>query len=620
VSVGTIFRVHGARLAVGAIALALFGLARATSGQPEPAPTALRFEALPLGAPDRPGDRRERPVNPRYQDIRGWISAVGAAAALADIDGDGRPNDICLVDPRDDSVSVMPAPGTGERYVRFALPTPTGPQPAAIAPMGCLPGDYDEDGHTDLLVYYWGRPPLIYRATGATPGASGYTQQALVDAFEPWYTNAALQADVDGDGHVDLLFGNYFPENARVLDPDATGGGMMQRSMSRARNSGRNRLFMHNPGSPTGYTDHSSALDRDMASGWTLAMAAADLDGDLLPEIYIANDFGSDRLLVNLSRPGVPRFMLATGRRTFTTPRSRTLGADSFKGMGAEFADLNGDGQLDLAVSNIAQDYALLESHFLFINDGQPALLKQGIAAFTDESGPRGTARNGWGWDIKAADFDNDSRPELLQALGFLEGRTNRWPELQELATANDGLLEHPAFWAAFADGADLSGNQRNRLYAQDESGLFRDVGLAAGLDMTGVSRGIAVADIDLDGRLDVVIARQWRQSLLLRNRSPAGGAFLSLDLRLPNANGSSRPAIGAVVRVDRPGRAQLLGFVDGGNGHSGKSAAIVHLGLGASPAPAPVTIEWRDSGALRRARLMLAPGHHRLLLGRSSA
>jgi len=86
-------------------------------------------------------------------------------------------------------------------------------------------------------------------------------------------------------------------------------------------------LFLHNGSSPAEFTDHSAALDRDMAAGWTLAIAAADLDGDLLPEIYIANDFGPDRLLVNLSRPGDPRFMLAYGRRTFATPRSSSTAA-----------------------------------------------------------------------------------------------------------------------------------------------------------------------------------------------------------------------------------------------------------------------------------------------------
>ncbi len=616
-----ILRRQAGRLVAGAIALSLFAVARATSGNPDPADSSLRFETIHLGARESAGDRSLRPVNPRYHALRGWISAVGAAVAVADIDGDGAPNDICLVEARDDSVTVVPAPGTPARYRPFRLPPATsGYAEGTVAPMGCLPGDYDEDGRTDLLVYFWGRPPVIHYA-GAVAGR--YRAVPLLAAREAWYTNAAIQADIDGDGHVDLLFGNYFPDDARVLDASASDGGMMQRSMSRAYNGGRDRLFLRDPrsGAASGFTDHSAALSARMANGWTLALGAADLDGDLLPEIYVGNDFGPDRLLVNLSRPGMPRFVLASARRGFATPRSRTLGRDSFKGMGAEFADMNGDGLLDIAVSNIAEEYALLESHFLFVNDGRPQTLKNGIASFHDASARLGTARNGWGWDIKAADFDNDGRPEILQALGFLSGEVNRWPELQELATANDDLIDSPTVWAAFSGSADLSGHQRNRLYAQDGNGVYRDVGEAAGVTERGVWRGIAIADVDLDGRLDAAVARQWGRSIFLRNRGPSAGARLSLDLRLPNANGSSRPAIGAVVRVERSARAPLIGIVDGGNGHSGKRAPLVHFGLGrGAPVSVSVSVEWRDATGLHRAHARLAPGHHRLVLRRISA
>lgn len=393
----------------------------------------------------------------------------------------------------------------------------------------------------------------------------------------------------------------------------------MQRSMSRAYNGGRNRLFLRDGESTetSGFTDHSRALTREMAEGWTLALAAVDLDGDLLPELYVGNDFGPDRLLANRSRPGQPSFVLATGTRSFAVPRSRTLGRDSFKGMGAEFADLTGDGLLDIAVSNIAEEYALLESHYLFVNQGRVEQLRSGRAAFRDESGPRGTARGGWGWDIKAADFDNDGKPELAQAVGFLAGRTNRWPELQELAMANDDLIDDPRFWGRFAGDADLSGRPALRLSAQDSSGVFRPVGLAAGLSRLGPTRGIAIGDVDLDGRLDAAVAHQWGRSYLLRNRTPAVGRYLSLDLRFPNPNGTTRPAVGAVARIERPGAAELIAAVDGGNGHSGKRAPFLHFGLAATSGPVLVHLAWRDSGGLRRGRLALRPGHHRLLLGR---
>jgi hypothetical protein len=75
-------------------------------------------------------------------------------------------------------------------------------------------------------------------------------------------------------------------------------------------------------------------------NGWTLALEAADLSGDLLPEIYVANDFGRDRLLLNKCLPGQQRFEIRATQRDLFVPGSKVLGRDSFKGMGVDFADI----------------------------------------------------------------------------------------------------------------------------------------------------------------------------------------------------------------------------------------------------------------------------------------
>src|SRR5207253_4741204 len=149
---------------------------------------------------------------------------------------------------------------------------------------------------------------------------------------------------------------------------------------------------------------------------------------DLLPEVYFANDFGPDVLLHNLSRPGVLRFEVLTGEPGFTTPSSKVLGKDSFKGMGVDFADLNGDGLLDIYVSNIAAEYALEESHFIFLSTGRLDLMKQRIAPYVESSEALGLSRSGWGWDTRFGDFNNDGVVEALQAVGFMNGTVNRWP------------------------------------------------------------------------------------------------------------------------------------------------------------------------------------------------
>lgn len=170
-------------------------------------------------------------------------------------------------------------------------------------------------------------------------------------------------------------------------------------------------------------------LDDEAANGWTLAVGAADLDGDLLPEIYFVQDFGPDRLLHNRSGPGKLRFALLHGERTIFTPRSKVLGCDTFNGMGIDFGDINGDGLLDIFVSNLTCPNGLHESHFLFLSKGPEQIARMqtdSVAPYRDASEELGLSRSGWAWDAKLADFDNDGVLEVIQATGYLKGTVNR--------------------------------------------------------------------------------------------------------------------------------------------------------------------------------------------------
>ncbi len=593
---------------------------------------AESFSFTPLVLPELKHfpSKQIRQVNPSLEHISAWISSVGAAIALNDLDHDGLANDLCYVDTRIDQVIVMPAPGTGERFASITLsPAPLPFDSATMAPMGCLPGDFNEDGRMDLLVYYWGRTPVIF----LRQPSFAYIAQELINNGERWFTNAATTADLDGDGHTDLIIANYFQDGARILDNKATQKDSMQHSMSRAYNGGKTHFFLNS-------TDHNQArqfkevnnvVANHINTAWTLAIGAADLDGDLLPEIYFANDFGPDRLLHNRSTPGHLDFALLEGMRTFTTPASKVLGQDSFKGMGIDFADLNGDGLQDMFISNIAAEYALQESHFVFVSTGEIGLIQQGIAPYEDLSEPMGMSRSNWSWDTKMADFNNDGVVEAIQATGFVKGDIDRWPELQELALGNDENLRHPGAWLKLKAGDGLSSSAHNPFYVRNKNGRYIDIATELGLDQPFISRGFAVADIDGDGDLDFAVANQWETSYLLRNNCPDCRAFLGLHLRFATTANTklkvsaghptelSRPAIGAVAKVELADDKILVAEVDGGNGHSGRRSHDLHFGLGhlAKNRKVRVNLHWRDTrGKVHQQAIRLAPGWHTIMLG----
>lgn len=496
-----------------------------------------------------------------YAHVMEGYTALGAAAAVADYDGDGY-EDIYVTDSQENGKNRLYRNNGNFTFTEVAARAGIAEgNDADNASADALWLDFNNDGRLDLLVVRFGRNQLFenlgygkFRNVTRQSGIERYSNAICGTAF-----------DYDRDGDIDLFVGGYF-QPVNLFEPDTPR--FFPESFETANNGGGVTVFRNN-GNGT-FSDVTEAAGFRL-SGWTLDIGHADADNDGDDDLYIACDFGTDRFFVN------------NGDGTFSDRTEAAIGIDTKKGMNVDWGDYDNDGLLDVYVTNITDEY-MREGNFLWRNNGN--------LTFSDVSRETGTHDTGWGWAGKFFDYDNDGWLDLYVVNGWVSaGAENYVQDVFEMIMRPNIDLADARNWPPMGNKT-MSGYQKKKLF-HSERGQFKDQAPRHGLDSLRDGRGIAVADFDNDGRLDLFVTNANSQPFLYRNKVPLqpgrGPHWVELILEGVQSN---RAAIGAQVRLTCGGKTRL-GFVNGGNGFASQSTLRLHFGLAENLLIDQVEIRW---------------------------
>jgi hypothetical protein len=491
--------------------------------------------------------------NPSKTAAKHLAETMAAGGALLDYDRDG---DLDLF-----LVNGAPIPGyqgppnfgsalyRNEGNGRFTDVTAESGAKSPGYGIGVCAGDYDDDGYQDLYVTNWGPNAMFHNE-----GDGRFVETtAATGTGDPLFGASCAFFDPDGDGDLDLYVANY--TDASLENNPYCG--------DKARNiraycnplvyKGARDVLYRNNGDGT-FTDANDAFGVTQANGYGLGVTTGDYDNDGDTDLYIANDMTINVLYRNDGGKLTDVSLLAgVGFGLDGLPQS---------GMGTDFGDYDGDGNLDIVVTNFD-----VQNDTLYHNEGG--------GVFADESFPSGVGApslNTLAFGVHFLDYDND---------GWLD-----------LMIANGHIMDNMSHFSDTTTTAEPNFLHRNR-----RDGTFEEIAATLGPDLTtpNVARGLALGDVDLDGDLDVLMTINAGRPRLFRN--DGGNARASLLIRLAGTI-SNRDAIGARATIVAGGLKRIQEIHQGSYASQGDTRIL--LGLGDAKSAESLEIRW-PSGRVDR-------------------
>jgi hypothetical protein len=527
---------------------------------------------------------------------------------------------------------------------------------SAVACGGVAIGDVDSDGWPDLFFTSGPKKNRLFRQTAPLKFAD-VTEAAHVDSGEAWSAGAAM-VDIDNDGDLDIYICNFdtpnhlfinngdgtFEEMAKQYGVDFVGAGHTPTFCDFDRDGDLDFYLMTNfyydprgksnkpitgmlngrPSVMPGFEkyfditkirkgaqpgtlaiDHDAVgqpdrLVRNNGDGtFTEVSKQAGIKGkgkgnsatwwdyneDGWPDLYVGNDFQDpDRLYRN------------NGDGTFTNTIEEMVPHTTWYSMGADFADLNGDGALDFAIADMSgtnhfkQKTAMgaMSDSAEFLNTAVPRQYMRN-AVYVNSRGGRfieaaylsGLANSDWTWTVRLADFDNDGRSDVFFSNGM--SRDLNESDNPEMAVLNLGETE----WDKHIRAKTPELRQQNMAFRNAGELNFEDVSESWGLDHVGMSFASATADLDRDGDLDLVVCNLEEPVSVYQNNSADGNRVM---VRLKGRQNSW--GIGAKVTVQTKDSTQV-GMLTPVRGYMASHEPIVHFGLGSQTKIEKLTVHW---------------------------